>query len=481
MNAFLWGVYPYLCVLLFLVVPVIRMAYRPFGFSTRASGLFNRDVLGLASLCLHWGLFVLLAGHVAGFIGGLVGAGGAIDFFFWAGLVGGIFALFGSVLSLFRRHIVPEVKAMSQWDDYVVHWFLIGILGLGLYQVIVDQIFGVAYTASAWVASIASMTPQPELMASASFISKLHIFLALTFFAIFPFTKLVHLWTFPVTYIIRPYQSMRTDRFVSQRRWEMSLTSDKSWLVYGLVCVVLFFGFGSQLLGKAGGDSTGAEIAGGAVAGDLSGYPLFVSQCARCHGLEGRGDGPGADSPTFAQPPRNLVTGRYRFVSTANGVASDADLTRTIRDGLIPAGMPGFGELSGEQVASLVEVLNHLWKDRPTPGETIVVPPSPATANVGGGKTLYASMCAMCHGPSGRGDGPASATIKDANGNPVPPGNLASGELKAGRSSEQIYMRIKAGVPGLMPPMGAGLTPEQIWSIVHYLEASVLPARMASR
>ena len=77
--------------------------------------------------------------------------------------------------------------------------------------------------------------------------------------------------------------------------------------------------------------------------------------------------------------------------------------------------------------------------------------------------------------------GPASAAIKDANGNPVPPGNLASGELKAGRSSEQIYMRIKVGVPGLMPPMGAGLSPDQVWSIVRYLEASVMPGQVASR
>ncbi len=481
MNAFLWGVYPYLCVLLFLVVPVIRMVYRPFGFSTRASGLFNRDVLGLASLCLHWGLFVLLAGHVAGFIGGLVGAGGAIDFFFWAGLVGGIFALFGSVLALFRRHLVPEVKAMSQWDDYVVHWFLIGILGLGLYQVIVDQIFGVAYTASTWVASIASMSPQPELMASASFISKLHIFLALTFFAIFPFTKLVHLWTFPVTYIVRPYQSMRTDRFVSQRRWEMSLTSDKSWLVYGLVCVVLFFGLGSLLLGHAGGDASATGASGIAPAEKLGGYSLYVSQCARCHGLDGLGDGPGADSPTFAQPPRNLVAGKYRFVSTTNGIASDADLARTIRGGLVPAGMPAFDKLSSDQIESLVGVLGRLWKDRPSPGETIIIPVVPLAANVEEGKTLYASMCAMCHGETGRGDGPGRTAIRDWKGRAVPPRDLTSGELKAGRSSEQLYTRIRVGVPGLMPPMGAGLTPQQIWSIVRYLEASVLPARMASR
>jgi nitrate reductase gamma subunit len=456
------------------------MVYRPFGFSTRASGLFNRGTLGLASLCLHWGLFVLLIGHIAGFLGGLIGAGAWITFFYWAGLAGGIFALFGSALALFRRHWVPEVKAMSQWDDFVVHWFLIVILGLALYQVLVDQIFGVAYTASAWVASVARMAPQPELMASASFISKLHIFLALTFFALFPFTKLVHLWTFPVNYFVRPYQSMRSDRFVNQRRWEFSLTSDKSWMVYGLASVVLFFGFGSLLLGRAGASVT-ASVSESVVAQELVGYPLYVSQCARCHGLEGRGDGPGAGSPTFAQPPRDLVAGRYRFVSTANLVASDADLSRTIRTGLVPAGMPAFDELSAEQVTSLVAVLDRLWKNRPAPGETIEVPAAPATASVEAGKTLYMAMCAACHGETGRGDGPGAAAIKDLKGNSVPPRDLTTGQLKAGRSPEQIYLRIKTGAPPMMPPMGAGLPPEQVWSIVRYLEASILPRQLASR
>ena len=479
MNDFLWGVYPYLCVLLFIVVPVLRMVYRPFGFSTRASGLFNRGTLGLASVCLHWGLFILLTGHLAGFIGGLMGAGAWISYFYWAGLIGGIFSLFGSALALFRRHAVPEVKAMSQWDDFVVHWFLIAILGLALYQVLVDQIFGVAYTASAWVASVARMAPQPELMASASFISKLHIFLALSFFALFPFTKLVHLWTFPVNYFVRPYQSMRTDRFVNQRRWEFSLTSDKSWMIYGLATVVLFFGFGSLLLGRAG--ASVAPASESAAAQKLAGYPLYVSQCARCHGLEGRGDGPGAASPTLAQPPRDLVSGHYRFVSTTNFVASDADLARTIRTGLVPAGMPAFDALSAEQVTSLVAVLDRLWKSRPAPGETIEVPAAPATASVVAGKALYMALCVTCHGETGRGDGPAGAAIKDLKGNSIPPRDLTSGKLKAGRSSEQIYLRIKAGVPPMMPPMGAGLSPEQVWSIVRYLESSVLPSRVASR
>ncbi len=259
------------------------------------------------------------------------------------------------------------------------------------------------------------------------------------------------------------------------------MTSDKSWMVYGLVGVMLFFGFGSLLLGRASIAVSATEAPRRTVAEKLTGYPLYVSQCARCHGLEGRGDGPGADSPTFAQPPRDLVAGRYRFVSTTNLVASDADLARTIRKGIVTAGMPAFDELSGEQVTSLVGVLNRLWKDRPAPGETVVVPAAPSTANVELGAGLYTGLCMACHGAKGGGDGPGAAEIKDWKGHVVPPRDLTSGQLKAGRSPEQLYLRIKVGVPGLMPAMGADLPPDQIWSIVRYLETSILPSQVASR
>ncbi len=221
MNNFLWGVFPYLCIVLFFVVPIIRMATRPYSWSTRASGLFGRQLLGVASTMFHWGLVLLLAGHVVGLIGGVMGSRAAVDFFFWSALIGGFLVLVGSFMALMRRIRVPEVRAMSRPEDYIIQCFLIAIVGIALYQVLVDKIFGIAYTASSWTASLWTLTPQPELMESASFLTKLHVFLALLFFAYFPFTKLVHFWTFPVNYFVRVPQSMRTQKYRFQRKWEM--------------------------------------------------------------------------------------------------------------------------------------------------------------------------------------------------------------------------------------------------------------------
>lgn len=120
----------------------------------------------------------------------------------------------------------------SQLDDYLVHIFLIAILVIALYQVLVQQIFGMVYAAAPWFASIWSFSPDPSLMEAATFLTKLHVFLALTFFAYFPFTKLAHFWAYPVNYFVRPYQVMRTNRFHSKGSWEFGLLTDKSYLTY---------------------------------------------------------------------------------------------------------------------------------------------------------------------------------------------------------------------------------------------------------
>ena len=480
MNRFLWGVYPYVCATLFFIVPVIRMATRPFSWSTRASGMFNRQTLGVASLLFHWGILLVLLGHLAGLFGGLLGSEASIQFFYWSALIGGFGVLLGSGIALYRRLAVPEVRAMSQADDYVVHLLLIPIVALALYQVLALRIFGIAYPASSWLASLWRLSPQPELMGSASILTQLHVFLALTFLGYFPFTKLVHVWTYPVNYFVRPYQSMRTVRYRFQRKWEFALRSDKSWLVYGLGGVALVLGAAGGLLGRASVAGAAAQVGADASPdGRLTGPALYVSQCARCHGVSGKGDGAGAGSPTFAAPPRNLVAGGYRFVSTDNGVASDDDLRRTIARGLPVAGMPGFARLTEAQINSLVQVLGGLWADRPEPGAPIEVSPRPPSATPANGAPIYTAFCGTCHGSQGRGDGVAALAIRDPDGRLVRPSDLAAGRLKAGSEPEQIYLRVAGGIPAgggayLMPAFRSALSPEQIWSVVRYVETAFL-------
>ncbi len=497
MNNFLWGVYPYLCILLFFLVPIARMIFRPFSWSTRASGLFGRRVLGAASLLLHWGLVLLLVGHVVALIGGLLGSGASIAFFYWIGLLGGLMVLLGSIIALYRRIVSPQVRAISQSEDYIIHVILITLVCLALYQVLFHRIFGVAYTAGSWAASLWTLSPQPELMGSASLLTKLHVLLALTFFAYFPFTKLVHFWTFPVNYFVRPKLSMRTVRYRFQRRWEFALRSDKSWLVYGLGAVAGVFLISAVSLGLAkppegsGVDST-TELVKTRTGTWLTGYPLYVSQCARCHGLSGQGDGPGAHSPTFAALPRDFVYrgdhfgARYHFVSTENGIASDDDLYRTIAEGLGDfSGMPAFPDLTNDQILSLIDVLNGFRADAPNPGRLIHVgtPPPSTPQSITRGAQLYLDNCVSCHGADGTGGTQQVFSWRELAPE-VPqeiiPANLALGRIKQITTPEDIFRRITVGIPGAYGEANLMLKFDQLsvadrWALVHYVTENILP------
>ena len=470
------------------------MATRPYSWSTRASGLFGRQLLGVASTMFHWGLVLLLVGHVVGLIGGVMGSRSAVDFFFWSALLGGILVLIGSFMALMRRIRVPEVRAMSRPEDYIIQCFLIAIVGIALYQVLVDKIFGIAYTASSWTASLWTLTPQPELMESASFLTKLHVFLALVFFAYFPFTKLVHFWTFPVNYFVRVPQSMRTQKYRFQRKWEFALRSDKSWLVYGLAIVAIGFLISGGLLGSpSSATASNVPTTIASSEGDvLAGYPLYVSQCARCHGEDGYRDGAGMDSPTFDALPRNFVANgemnaTYHFASTDNAVASDDDLFRVIAEGLNGSGMPAFPDLTVAQIVSLVDVLNEFRAAGPKPGNAIHVGevPEATQASVTRGADLFAANCASCHGADGSGNGDqVKYSWRETSPEVfqiIQAADLANGDIKFGASAEDIFTRITVGVPGgasgseLM--MSFKTMPEEDrWAIVHYVMEEVIPS-----
>ncbi len=178
-------------------------------WTTRSTGFFGRASIGPASLCLHWGIIVLFFAHVVGLIGGAYNLASWVDFFRWAGLGGGILFFYGIVWALVRRITFARVRAMSTPDDYIILLFLIFISGFGLYQSAVEMVFGISYSVGPWLGSIIKLQPDVSMIAGAPLVNKLHIIFALLFFAYLPFTKLVHVFSYPFGYITRPFISMR--------------------------------------------------------------------------------------------------------------------------------------------------------------------------------------------------------------------------------------------------------------------------------
>lgn len=209
---------PYIAILMFFGGTLYR-AFRghwvwsargDFSWTTRSTGFFGRSSIGAAALPLHWGIFILFVTHIVGFVGGSYGFTGWVEFFRWGGLIGGLLFLFGLLWAFCRRIFIPQLRAMSNADDYIVILLLLIIAGIGLYQAAIRQIFDVSYVAGPWIASILKLQPDASFIAGAPLLNKLHIIFSLIFFTYFPFSKMVHVVSFPLSFLFRPFISVRT-------------------------------------------------------------------------------------------------------------------------------------------------------------------------------------------------------------------------------------------------------------------------------
>jgi nitrate reductase gamma subunit len=179
-------------------------------WTTRSTGFFGRASIGPAALALHWGLIIVLAAHLVGFIGGAGNWPLLIDVFRWSGMVGGLLVFYGASWAFVRRLTAPQLRAMSTLEDFIVLFFLIIISGLGLYHSAVKLAFGVSYAVGPWLVSVFTLQPDVGLVAGTSLVVKLHMIVVFVFLAYCPFTKLVHLFSYPFAYVTRPYISMRS-------------------------------------------------------------------------------------------------------------------------------------------------------------------------------------------------------------------------------------------------------------------------------
>lgn len=238
----------------------------------------------------------------------------------------------------------------------------------------------------------------------------------------------------------------------------------------------------------------------------LKGKAVYEKQCAVCHGLWGRGDGKAAY--LLYPKPRNFAEDNFRLVSTSTMEATDEDLFKTISRGMAGSAMPSWDFLPEEERWGVVYYVRYLknlaqakksgeiseeelerglsWEDQKrlaehkTDPETVVSvteEPPVTPESLSRGRQLFVQACASCHGPMGKGDG--RMVMKDTLGYPIRPRDLTAGIFKGSASSEDLYYRIAAGLPGSpMPGYKEALTDEQIWDLVHYIQT--LPAKEKS-
>jgi nitrate reductase gamma subunit len=222
-DIILWVVIPYVCLAIFILGHVWRYRYDKFGWTTRSSQLYESRLLRWASPMFHFGILAVFLGHVMGL--GIpkswteaVGMTEEMYHFLAVGIgtVAGVCTVLGMILLIYRRRTVGPVFRATTKMDKTMYLVLAVVIFLGLWNTVAGSILNLGghydyrEGVSEWFRGIFRGALYPELMAEAPIGFQLHGMSAMILFALWPFTRLVHVFSAPVGYLWRPYVVYRS-------------------------------------------------------------------------------------------------------------------------------------------------------------------------------------------------------------------------------------------------------------------------------
>ena len=224
LDQFLFGYYPYIALTVFLLGSLIRFDRDQYTWKSDSSQLLRAGQLRWGSNLFHVGILFLFFGHSVGmltphFVYEPFMAAGAKQLM--AMISGGLFGLLGFIgvsILLHRRLSDVRIRVNSKTSDIVLLvllWlqFALGLATIPLSAQHLDG--GMMMKLAEWAQRIVTFRAgAPELLAEAGWVFKGHMFLGMSIFLIFPFTRLVHVWSGfgTLAYVVRPYQLVRSRR-----------------------------------------------------------------------------------------------------------------------------------------------------------------------------------------------------------------------------------------------------------------------------
>lgn len=220
-QTFLFGIYPYIALTVFLLGSLIRFDREQYTWKSDSSQLLKRGQLRLGSNLFHIGVLFLFFGHFVGMLTPhavyepFISTSAKQILAMVSGGTAGVLAFIGLTLLLHRRLTEPRIRATSKFSDImilVLLWLQL-LLGLATIPLSAQHLDGSMMVRLAeWGQRIVTFRGGAvELLEGAGWIFKTHLFLGMTIFLVFPFTRLVHVWSgfAATTYAARAWQLVR--------------------------------------------------------------------------------------------------------------------------------------------------------------------------------------------------------------------------------------------------------------------------------
>ncbi|WP_163736856.1 respiratory nitrate reductase subunit gamma [Mycobacterium gallinarum] len=211
-----WDVVPYVTLAIVIVGTWWRYRYDKFGWTTRSSQLYESRLLRIGSPLFHFGMLVVIIGHIIGLLipeswTRLIMSDHM--YHLQAGILGGIAGvatLAGIALLVYRRRTNGPVFMATTVNDKVMYLVLVLAIVAGLSCTLMSVTpqgaeHDYRETVSPWFRSIWVLQPRGDLMVQAPLYFHIHVLIALVLFCIWPFTRLVHVFSAPIGYLFRPY------------------------------------------------------------------------------------------------------------------------------------------------------------------------------------------------------------------------------------------------------------------------------------
>lgn len=218
-DQFAFQIYPYIALAVFSIGSWMRFDHSMYTWRSGSSQLLSSRGMRIGSNLFHVGILVVLAGHLVGLLTphsvyALIISVPQKQLL--AMVVGGVFGaicLVGLLILLWRRLFNARVRATGTFGDTLILVLLLAQLLLGLYTIVLSSRHmdgSVMIVLAEWAQHIVTFRGgAAELIADVDWVYKVHIALGMTLFLLAPFTRLIHIWSIPVSYLWRPYQVVR--------------------------------------------------------------------------------------------------------------------------------------------------------------------------------------------------------------------------------------------------------------------------------